>query len=571
MLLQMATLGFILAGLAAAPTRADIIYASNGLNDTIEKYASNGSRSVFASSGLTAPHGVAFDSAGNLFAANYADGSIEKLTPAAVGSVFSSAGLLQFPFGLAFDSTGNLYASDFVFNRIIKFTPGGVGSTFASSGMNSPTALAFDRAGNLYAANYGDSTIEKFTPGGVGSVFANTGLSQPEGLAFDTAGNLYAANSSTIEKLTPAGAGSVFASSGVSRPWGLAFDSAGNLYAANIVSETIEKFTTNGSGSVFASGSGAAFLAFTDNAGVPLKLPNQLPEPSGITTLIIVGCLACRRARRRPTLLWPRGMKLRQRLVIGSLCLMACQTAFGGQDGLPFLPPLGAGSGPLSSQYGYDDGSDEAVVGVTSPEAYSFSQTVWMNHFVVQTGKETLTGVAVTFGSRSAGSNGLQNGGPAQIFILSDPNGDGNPSDAQVLRVANTTIDNVDTGSFNRLAITPITLPVGTSFFVGAMVMNLPLDRYPAAIDTGYTDIFGLPEPAGHASDAWVAAGQDGSFGLTNLSTAEYFGNPGTLIGPGYAGPFMVRAETVVVPEPQLVAVAFIAAIGRRRPLRKKR
>jgi sugar lactone lactonase YvrE len=365
---------FILAGFASAPTRADIIYASNGLNDTIEKYASNGSRSVFASSGLSGPHGVAFDSARNLYAANYVDGSIEKVTPGGVSSVFSSAGLLQFPFGLAFDSTGNLYAADFVYNRIIKFTPGGVGSIFASSGMNSPTALAFDRLGNLYAANYGDSTIEKFTPGGVGSVFASSGLSQPEGLAFDTAGNLYAANSSTIEKFTPGGVGSVFASSGVSRPWGLAFDTAGNLYAANIVSGTIEKFATNGSGSVFASGSGAAFLAFTDNAGAPLKLPNQVPEPSGIATVIIVGCLARRRAKRRPRSLRPRVMKQQQPLVI-ALCLMACQTAFGGQDGLPFLPPLGAGTGPLSSQYGYDDGSDDAVVGVTSPEAYTFAQT----------------------------------------------------------------------------------------------------------------------------------------------------------------------------------------------------
>jgi hypothetical protein len=189
----------------------------------------------------------------------------------------------------------------------------------------------------------------------------------------------------------------------------------------------------------------------------------------------------------------------------------------------------------------------------------------WMNHFTVQPGKETLTGVTVTFGSKSTGSNGVLNGGPAQIFILSDPNGDGNPSDAQVLRSANTTIINVDTGLLNRLAITPVTLAPGASFFVGAMVTSMPLNRNPAAIDTRSTDPFGFPQPSGHASDAWVAAGGDGSFGLNNLSSAEYFGNPSTLIGPSFAGPFMVRGETVVAPEPTAICMVSIAvmAVGR--------
>src|SRR5689334_2526224 len=194
-----------------------------------------------------------------------------------------------------------------------------------------------------------------------------------------------------------------------------------------------------------------------------------------------------------------------------------------GQDGLPFLPPIPPGSSPLPGQYGYDDGEDNAVIGVTSPEPYSQAQTVWMNHFTVQSGMQTITGVAVTFGSRSAGSGSLANGGTAQIFILSDPNGDGNPSDAQVMRSASTTIANVDSGNFNRLELTAITLPLGASFFAGVMAQNLPLNRYPAAIDTGHQSIvFGFPiwTPAGHASDAWVAAGQSGSFGLTNLGSA---------------------------------------------------
>ena len=76
---------------------------------------------------------------------------------------------MSVPTGLAFDSAGNLYAANNTSNTIEMFTPGGVPSTFATTGLSNPIGLAFDSAGNLYAANHGNNTIEKFTPGGVGS------------------------------------------------------------------------------------------------------------------------------------------------------------------------------------------------------------------------------------------------------------------------------------------------------------------------------------------------------------------------------------------------------------------
>jgi len=106
-----------------------------------------------------------------------------------VGSVFANTGL-NGPSGLAFDSAGNLYAANAGDMTIEKFTPGGVGSLFANTGLEAPHGLAFDSLGNLYVANNGNNTIEKFTSGGAGSVFANTGLSEPNFLAFtDDAGN----------------------------------------------------------------------------------------------------------------------------------------------------------------------------------------------------------------------------------------------------------------------------------------------------------------------------------------------------------------------------------------------
>jgi DNA-binding beta-propeller fold protein YncE len=130
----------------------------------------------------------------------------------------------------------------------------------------------------------------------VGSVFANSGLENPFGLAFDSAGNLYVtSDDNTIHKFTNVGIGSLFASTGTDtnlsyEPGGLAFDSAGSLYVATYASGAILKFPSQNGvlsnvSSVFASGTASGlseptFLAFTDDNGVPLKLANQVPEPS---------------------------------------------------------------------------------------------------------------------------------------------------------------------------------------------------------------------------------------------------------------------------------------------------
>ena len=83
---------------------------------------------------------------------------------------------------------------------------------------------------------------------------------------------------------------------------GLAFDSAGNLYAANVGSDSIIKFNLSGVGSVFADGNDGVsrpdYLAFTDDAGVPLKLANQVPEPT-TGAMLTIGFPALLGFRRR--------------------------------------------------------------------------------------------------------------------------------------------------------------------------------------------------------------------------------------------------------------------------------
>lgn len=102
------------------------------------------------------------------------------------------AGNLSSPEGLAIDSVGNVYVADYDRNMIEKFSPRGTDlGVFASTGLNRPVALTYDAVtGSLYAWNAGTFTIERFSLGGVDQgVFASDPLASA--LACDTAGNLY--------------------------------------------------------------------------------------------------------------------------------------------------------------------------------------------------------------------------------------------------------------------------------------------------------------------------------------------------------------------------------------------
>lgn len=73
---------------------------ANSGNNTIVKFDPGGHGSLFASSGLNHPRSLAFDSSGNLYAANWNDGTIEKFDSGGTGSLFASEGTFAFPFGL---------------------------------------------------------------------------------------------------------------------------------------------------------------------------------------------------------------------------------------------------------------------------------------------------------------------------------------------------------------------------------------------------------------------------------------------------------------------------------------
>jgi sugar lactone lactonase YvrE len=302
--LSLATLTIVALLLPAAAARADNIFVANGGNNTIEEFTAGGVGTVYASTGLNNPNGLAFDAAGNLFVGNYGNNTIEKITPGGVSSVFATG--LAAPYGMVFDASGNLYVANALSSQIVKFTPNGASSVYfygQSEYGTYPIGLAFgilNNTGNLYESDNQHNFITEISPDG-GSYEPAGRLNSPQGLAFDKAGNLYVANfgngtpgSGYIEKYTTTSplnwVGSVFAS-GLYDPCGLAFDSAGDLFATSrgATNNLIYEFSPAGAESVFAS----------TGLNAPEFIAVQAtPEPS-VLMLALVGAASFVYLRRR--------------------------------------------------------------------------------------------------------------------------------------------------------------------------------------------------------------------------------------------------------------------------------
>ena len=133
--------------------------SSNGLGSgNIYKFTPSGVRTTFAPTGWegilvmgVSPLGLAFDSAGNLFVGNDDTLAItsSNLPQTESQSTFVASGLTT-ACGLAFNSAGDLFEADWGSGNIYEFTPDGTRSTFAS-GLVHPIALAFQPVPELTA------------------------------------------------------------------------------------------------------------------------------------------------------------------------------------------------------------------------------------------------------------------------------------------------------------------------------------------------------------------------------------------------------------------------------------
>lgn len=271
---------------------------------------------------IASPTGVAFDSVGNYFFADFGNHCVRKVS---VGGIITticgngtsgvsgdggpaSAALLYNPCDVAFDAAGNLYIADQNNYRIRKISSTtGYISTYAGGGGTVPTeagipatsanifpaGICLDAAGNVYIADGLRNKVFKITPAGMAYSIAGTGIGgyggdggpataaklfSPPTVALDAAGNIYIADNGNgcIRKIDGAGNISTVVgtpgtlgyggdngpatSAVLNRPNYLIFDASGNMFISDGINNRVRKVNTAGTITTFAgTGVGAFF------------------------------------------------------------------------------------------------------------------------------------------------------------------------------------------------------------------------------------------------------------------------------------------------------------------------
>ena len=291
-------------------TAAGVISTLAG-NGTV---GSGGDGAAATAAQLNAPQGLAADSSGNVYIADTGNARIRKVSSNGAISTYAGSGSagyagngaaatgaqLNLPIGLALDSAGNLYIADYGNNAVRKVAAAsgtistvagtgvqsfsGDGGNATSAGLHGPQAVALDNGGNLYIADSQNNRIRVVTPAGSISTVAGTGLPgytgdghlatsaqivSPSGLVVDSGGGVYITDSSSLVRkffvggsiftiagnttLGYSGDGGLATSAQLNAPMGMAVDSKGVLYVADTGNSAIRALQAAGFGSSIAA------------------------------------------------------------------------------------------------------------------------------------------------------------------------------------------------------------------------------------------------------------------------------------------------------------------------------
>lgn len=269
-------------------------FAGNGT------YGYSGDGGPATSAELTYNYGVAKDGAGNVYIADTNNCLVRKVNTSGIISTFAgfvfggtsprcgyngdggpatNAELNQ-PYGVAVDSKGNVYIADYSNYVVRKVTTTGIISTIAGIGglggysgdggpatnalLDGATALAIDSAGNVFIADYNNCRVREInaatgiitTIAGNGNcgftgdgLAIDVGIGYPQGLAVDANDNLFIGDyNERVRWLSPNGMLTTIAGNGTAgysgdggpatsaelyEPTGVTLDSAGDVFVSD--------------------------------------------------------------------------------------------------------------------------------------------------------------------------------------------------------------------------------------------------------------------------------------------------------------------------------------------------
>ncbi|MFP5041021.1 T9SS type A sorting domain-containing protein [Parasediminibacterium sp. JCM 36343] len=319
------------------------LYIADLFNHRIRKVDVNGIISTVAGNGTTGysgdggqatsaelsePLGVAVDTLGNLYIADFGDNRIRKVNKTGIISTVAgnstrgfggdgnaaTLALFSEPNGIAVDKFGSLYIADNDNYRIRKVNINGIVSTIAGDGtfkfsgdgraattaeLSRPSAVTFDTKGNEYIYDSWNYCVRKITTNGIISTIIGNGHASDQilnqgndALATDKAGNVFIGNDNLINKITPDGTISIIAgvsSFGFSGDGGpaikaqlfgissIAFDAYGNMYFSDGGNYRIRKVDITG---IISTVVGTGISGFSGDGGSATVA--ELNSPKGI-------------------------------------------------------------------------------------------------------------------------------------------------------------------------------------------------------------------------------------------------------------------------------------------------
>jgi sugar lactone lactonase YvrE len=281
------------AAASAAGTRSIWTIAGNGTSCSTSPACGDGGSA--ASAQIAFPQGLAVDSSGNVYVADYGDNEIRKISPTGAISV------------VAGDGTMCTSAPDC-----------GDGGPATSAQLSSPTAVAVDRHGNLFIADSGDDEIRMVSSKGTISRLAGIGvdcsgsgncgdggpavmadLTAPDGVAVDSSGTIYIADTGNneVRKVARDGTITTIAGNGalcttaptcgdggsataaeLNFPEAVAVDSHGHVFIADNGDNEIREISHGNISRVAGDGSACSAAPSCGDGGPAINAQLNLPE-----------------------------------------------------------------------------------------------------------------------------------------------------------------------------------------------------------------------------------------------------------------------------------------------------